>query len=31
MKKLVGITVGWLMAFLLLGILPLWAQEEAGN
>ena len=31
MKKLVGITVGWLMAFLLLGISPLWAQEEAGN
>ena len=31
MKKLVGITVGWLMAFLLLGISPLWAQEEAGS
>lgn len=29
MKKLVGITVGWLMAFLLLGISPLWAQDEA--
>ena len=28
MKKLVGITVGWLMAFLLLGVSPLWAQDE---
>ncbi len=28
MKKLVRITVGWLMAFLLLGITPLWAQDE---
>ena len=31
MKKLASIAVGWLMAFLLLGISPLWAQEEAGN
>ena len=31
MKKLANIAVGWLMAFLLLGISPLWAQEEAGN
>lgn len=28
MKKLVGITFGWLMAFLLLGVSPLWAQDE---
>ena len=28
MKKLVGITVGWLMAFLLLDVSPLWAQDE---
>ena len=31
MKKLASIAVGWLIAFLLLGISPLWAQEEAGN
>ena len=28
MKKLVGITFGWLMAFLLLDVSPLWAQDE---
>lgn len=28
MKKLVGIIAGWMMAFLLLGITPVWAQEE---
>ena len=31
MKKLASIAVGWLIAFLLLGISPLWAQGEAGN
>ena len=28
MKKLVGITFGWLMACLLLDVSPLWAQDE---
>lgn len=31
MKKLVGITVGWLVALLLLGNTPLWAQANAEN
>lgn len=28
MKKLVGITLGWLRLFLLLGVSLLWAQDE---
>lgn len=31
MKKLVGITVGWLIAFLLLGSAPLWAWGDTEN
>lgn len=31
MKKSVGITIGWLMALLLLGNAPLWAQADAEN
>lgn len=31
MKKSVGITIGWLMALMLLGNAPLWAQADAEN